>query len=407
MRLYSRTPTAAVALLTMAAIVPARSSLDGPATSATAPAVIRIIAFSPDGKTLVAGYEAADKSGGILAWDIDTLKARWSRPAPASVRSLSFSSDGKSLAIVRGQRTAFLLDPATGEQLSELDPHPAVVNAVAFIPRTELLATGSDGTIRLWNVKTGKLSGQLKGHPAEVRSLVASPTGKWLVSTGPDTTRIWDVVAGAELKGVINQNPRVGHYGITFLGPDRLMMADNSGRQTVRDLPEGKVLLRFSSAGGYSHAAYSEAAGLAAFTGYERPRAAISDLTFRDPTPAERSRIATVLKDFDDDSYELREAATLEMRKIGSVAEPALRAAMTDGPSAEVRMRARETRQVILDEPLRWLEGHTGVVTTLAFSPHGKLTASGAADGTVRLWDPKTGRELGRLQVGGDSTHPK
>jgi WD40 repeat protein len=34
-------------------------------------------------------------------------------------------------------------------------------------------------------------------------------------------------------------------------------------------------------------------------------------------------------------------------------------------------------------------------VNTVAFSPDGKLLASGSADGTVQLWNPATGQRLG------------
>lgn len=56
-------------------------------------------------------------------------------------------------------------------------------------------------------------------------------------------------------------------------------------------------------------------------------------------------------------------------------------------------------------EIVRHLEGHQNWVVALAFSPDGQRLFSGAGDSTARVWDVKSGAELGRIRFPGASTY--
>jgi WD40 repeat protein len=361
------------------------------------PQMVRSLAFSPDGKTLIGTSGRKDQPGTIIAWDAETQKLLWRYQTPGIYASVSFAPDGKTVAVTHNKSTALQLDSITGLEIGEIGPHPTSVRTLVHIPGTNLLATGSDVVIRLWDLKSGKVHQELKGHRSGVDSLVVSPNGRWLLSTDDDGTRIWDIAAGSELKGTFPAE-RGRHWAIVFVTDNKAMLSDNFGTQRILELPAFKELLRFQNSGGSENPAYSASAGLAAFRYYGDAAVWIADLTFRTPSPIEQAQIEKLVKDFDDDSYEVRTAASSEIRKLGSVTEPALRAAMTSGPAIEVKVRARETLKAILNEPLRQLKGHTGSVGPMAFSPDGKVLATGADDGTVRLWNPKTGKELARLE---------
>jgi WD40 repeat protein/tRNA A-37 threonylcarbamoyl transferase component Bud32 len=49
---------------------------------------------------------------------------------------------------------------------------------------------------------------------------------------------------------------------------------------------------------------------------------------------------------------------------------------------------------------VRTFDGHIGGIQGVAFAPGGKIAASGGDDGTVRIWDVATAKELQRLETG-------
>ena len=95
--------------------------------------------------------------------------------------------------------------------------------------------------------------------------------------------------------------------------------------------------------------------------------------------------------------YEVREAAGKALLEIGLMAEPDLFKAAHESNSAEVRIRARRLRLEMQSQSSGVLRGHLQPVEFVAFSPDGKTLASGGKDGTIKLWDMGTLRELNQL----------
>lgn len=54
------------------------------------------------------------------------------------------------------------------------------------------------------------------------------------------------------------------------------------------------------------------------------------------------------------------------------------------------------SNQITLEE-ITTLRGHSGIISSIAFSPDGKLLASGSRDKTIKLWNVETGQEITTL----------
>src|SRR5438034_3076433 len=88
--------------------------------------------------------------------------------------------------------------------------HTAAVQALAFSPDEQTLATGSwDGTIKLWNLENGALL-WLGQHAGSIHRLVFTPDGRALVSGGDDAAiQLWDISSGKHLQTLSGQRSPV------------------------------------------------------------------------------------------------------------------------------------------------------------------------------------------------------
>jgi WD40 repeat protein len=360
------------------------------------PPLVRTLSFSPDGTLLAVAAMPRDRGGMVFVWDVSTRKLVSKYDRAGESPNAAFAPDSKSIVIANGRKLLPVLDPQTGQKIGDLGPLPAEITAVAAAGLGKWVMLGKDNIFRVWDEKGKKVAADLGGGK-RVWSWSVAPSGKWLfVSFSDSGDRLWDLSTGEEVQGMAKSQP--GRVNVAaFIAEDRLLLGSNMGSHRLIELPSGKELLRFKNEGGTGAMAYSPKLGMLACRYYTSSTVGLTPFSLQPPADAEKTRTAALLKDCDSDDYSTREKAAAALVELGPAIEPLLKSAMTDGPSAEVRMRARVARETILNKPRHSLKGHLDEIRPMAFSPDGKLFATGGADGLVFLWDPATAKELARL----------
>jgi WD40 repeat protein len=223
-----------------------------------------------------------------------------------------------------------------------------IVPAVAYAPRGNIVATGSEnGTTTLWEVTAPDRPVRL-GEPLDdrtnntVTSLSFSPNGNTLaIGSSGGVTTLWDVA-----------DPR---------RPDRVEQLDDGAPAvtSVSFSPTGKTLVAGSSVG---------VATLWDITDPARAR------KLGQPLSGHNSRVASVA--FSPNGNTLATGSDDGTTILWEVGDPG--------------------RPARLGQPLR--DG-TGTVTSVSFSPNGNILATGGSIGTVSLWDvtaPAAARSTGK-----------
>jgi WD40 repeat protein len=357
--------------------------------------VPRALAFSRDGRTLAAGC-AVGKAGELTLWDVALGKPRWTAVQPQPVRALAWTTDGKELLAAVGPALV-RINADNGTPVATLGRHGITITCLSLTSDGRALATGADdGSIKIWDMATGKETLSFSAHRGPVCSVCFDPAGKRLISAGNREPHLWDTGTGKSL--------REWPAGYTLVAsaiftPDgkAVLTAAGDGAARLLDTETGTQIAAFGVLGGLDGVLLHPDTYCLALWRTGRS-IALYDLDLRPPDAAARQRITALLAQLDDDEYDVRERASAALVSLGWIAADALKKAARESKSAEVRIRSRQALWSLRSEPRKVLEGHTGELLAVCFSKDGKTLASGAEDGTIRLWDPATGRERAVLR---------
>ena len=364
--------------------------LSGPAST------IYSVAFSPDSATLA----AASTDGTVWLWHVADPAQATQDGAPLVTpgtgtypNSVAFSPDGRTLAAGTSAGTVWLwrlpgaAALATGGAPAALPgmplPGPAdPVSGVAFSPNgTELAASSKDFKVWLWRVTAGRAAadGTLTGAVNWVNTVAFSPDGRSLAAgTSGANVLVWSLATRQVTAKLPHPQPVTS---VTWDGPGRIAAAGADGTVSLWALPS--AVLATGSAP--TQLAYGPGGGTLAVGGDgslqlwdTRSRTLLASRTL----PADTFVNATVFRPAKAGGALLAVAlsnGTVELLNGSTLAPAALPLTVISGP---------------------------GEAESAAFSPDGRLLATGADDGSVRLFDvtnPARPRQLTVVRGAGDA----
>lgn len=239
--------------------------------------------------------------------------------------------------------------------------HPDLVSSVLFWPKQEVLVTGCwDGSIRFWDYRTGRLTNEWKAHKGELTALALSREGI-LASAGCDSTvRVWKGPSGTKLKEFKTEGAA---HSLAFSADGRLLCCStNLMSRYLWDLPGDCVIPRSDDYWTWA-VAFSPTGNVLAFA-------------------RERGIVMVIDDPFSGSTRKALELDKHEVTAEGAITHHSAVWSVAFSPDGRTLAAFGESEDLILWEVLtgherRRLNTEESIGISMAFSPNGKILASG------------------------------
>jgi WD40 repeat protein len=347
------------------------------------------VAFNPDGKLLAVG----NSDNSIILWDsVNRQEARVLKGHVSAVSAVAVSGDDKVLASAQAagvagigrQDTIKIWDPVTGQLVRSLIGRHSGHSIGLSKDGTRLVSGSSGVSLNVWNVSQSETQRQidLRRESRFVPDQVAlSPDGKVIAGGGRDNAiKLWDAATGRELFTLTGHRKSIRDLAFS---PDNKLLASASQDADVKlwSVTTGQEVKTLTAhSGGVTAIAFS-ADGRKLVSGSQDKMILIWDIAAGDSDVAYMG----------NQGWVNAVALSPDGKRLASGGE--------DGELRiwEVTSRGPQDEPQVIKRPLFTLSGHTGTVNSLTFNAGGKLLISGSSDGSMKLWDVATGKELASL----------
>lgn len=145
---------------------------------------VTTFSIHPDGELLIYGgwdIEAQPDFTTLNRWEIDQRENELLlRQGDEGINEIAFSPDGGLFAVVELESPVIQIwTTETFEQVALLSGHNEPVNHIAFLTNEQLISSGDDGQVHIWDVNNGVMLHTFEGHffvshPSEQSLLIST-----------------------------------------------------------------------------------------------------------------------------------------------------------------------------------------------------------------------------------------